>query len=43
MSFPQFRSPAKAGAQLRCIQLASAELRYEHLSNWALAFAGEQL
>jgi len=34
-------SPAKAGAQLRAVELAGVALRYFDLSNWAPAFAGE--
>jgi hypothetical protein len=34
-------SPAKAGAQLACLQLAGASINYFGLPNRAPAFAGE--
>ena len=33
-------TPAEAGAQLGCVALVGAAVRYPDLSNWAPAFAG---
>jgi len=38
----KFGSPAKAGAQLGKLRLEKAAFRYNHLSTWAPASAGEQ-
>ena len=40
-SFNRHTSPAKAGVQLECLQLAGGARNYFNLPNWAPAFAGE--